>query len=155
MRLDWGKDSPIIRRTTVGKGQVIQLAVDLGTLYRYAPSRLAVQAVGTLIANLPRPVVETLGGTPLLTGIFHKVRKGRNTTVVHLQQFAPPDEPTSQRPQPPTRWNTMVRWNGPRHKSVRCALPEVGPALPVRKSGRGWTFVLPPITWGQVLLIET
>jgi hypothetical protein len=152
IRLDWGKDSPVIRRTTVGKGQVIQLAVDMGTLYRYTQSPLAVQAVAALMTDLPRPIVETVGGTPLLTGMF---RKGRNTTVVHVQQFAPPYEPTSQQPQPPTRWDTTIRWNGPRPTSVRCALPEVGPALPVRKSGRSWTFVLPPITWGQVILIET
>jgi hypothetical protein len=55
IRLGWGKDNPVIRQSTVGKGQVIQLAVDMGTLYRYTQSPLAVQAVAALMTDFPPP----------------------------------------------------------------------------------------------------
>lgn len=150
--LSWDKGSQVVRRTKVGKGQVLQLAVDLGTLYRWSNSPLAVSAVKSLMDNLPRPMVETVDGQPLLSGIF---RKGKKTIVAQLQQFAPPWDASAGDPEPLVRWHTEVRYNGPRPKSIRCALPNVGPELALTKSGKGWSVQLPPLTWGQVLLIET
>lgn len=152
VKLDWSTAGKFIRRTRVGKGQIVQLAVDLGTLFRYSNSPLAAAAVGNLFADLARPLIETIGSQPLLTGTF---KKDKRTTVVHLQQFSPPWDAHAADTQPPTRWNTEIRWNGPRPTSVRCALPEVGPELPIKKSGKGWSFILPPMDWGQILLIQS
>jgi hypothetical protein len=150
--LDWRRNPDLCRITRVGEGRIIQLAVDAGTLYRYSQSPLAVQALSQLLADLPRPSVEVVGGEPLLMGIF---RKGPRRTVVHLQQFSLPWDPAARAArQPPARWGTVLRGNGPPPRAVRCALPEPGPELEVVRRKASWQVTLPPMTWGQVVLID-
>ena len=150
--LDWKRNPLVCRITPWGRGRVIQLAVDLGTLFRYSRSPLAVRALGALVGDLPRPPAEVVEGAPLLMGIF-----GRHSreAVIHLQQFPAPWEGEQARaPRPPVRWRTVLQWNGRRPRRVRCALPEPGPALPITRRGGGWQVVLPPMTWGQVVVVE-
>ncbi|HPP13403.1 MAG TPA: hypothetical protein PKW42_11800, partial [bacterium] len=83
-------------------------------------------------------------------------KKGRKTTVVHLQQFPVPWRPEdSTVKKPAIRWKTLLRWNGEKPVCVRCALPELSPPLAVKRQKNYYLVELPPFDWGQVLLIDT
>jgi len=153
--LDFRPGNPAWRRTRVGRGQVVQLAVDLGTLFRYSGAEAVVRGWQGLLENLKvkRPLVENLSGDGLLLGTF---RGKPGETVVHVQQFTPPWRPDDINVRAPgLRSNVRLRWNGPRPLSVRGAVPEPGPELKVRRQGGAWLIELPPFTWGQVVLIKT
>lgn len=152
VRLDWRRNTRICRISRVGQGRIIQMAVDLGTLFRYSKAEPIVRALAGLLADLPRPSAEIVDGPPLHMGIF---RRGRRQVAIHLQQFAGPWEGvTARMPKPPTRWNTILRWNGARPRAMRCAVPEIGPDLPIERYRGGWQITLPPMVWGQVVLVD-
>jgi len=96
--LDWKRNPLVCRITPWGRGRVIQLAVDLGTLFRYSRSPLAVRALGALVGDLPRPPAEVVEGAPLLMGIF-----GR-----HSREPAPRRRPTMARRPPPRLRKTWL-----------------------------------------------
>jgi hypothetical protein len=153
--LHFAKSNPILSLTKIGKGSVIQLAVDLGTLFRYSESQIVVNAFREFFSRImtARPLVELIDGEGLILGLF---TKEKNVTIAHVQQFAPPwNEPDLSVQQPAPRQQTVLRWNGPRPKSARCALPQLGEELPVRKAGDSWRIILPLFVWGQVVRIQT
>jgi hypothetical protein len=150
MSLAWKARNPVFRRTKVGRGQVIQLAVDLGTLFRYSQSPYGVRAIADLFDFLPKPPVEVVSGdSTLLIGAF---AKGKDV-VVNVQPFAPPWETRAaaigSRP-----WNAWVFWRGRKPKSARCVFPELGAELKIAKQGTAWRIQLPPSVGGQTVLLE-
>lgn len=144
--------NPIIKHTRIGKGQIIQTALDPGTLFRQSNARDVVESIRCLFGEIARPLVEVIGEEGLILGIF---KQGPNTTVAHIQQYPPPwDTEDALLERPKTRWNAVLVWRGAKPKAVQCALPELGPALTVTRRGQFWQVVLPPFVWGQIVIIE-
>jgi len=149
--LSFDKKSPLLVDQRVGKGRVIQVAVDLGTLFRLSPEKEVVDAVRPWMTKLVSPLVEVLDYDGLILGVFEK----KHEVVVQIQQFTPPWKPeATETPRPVMRWNSRLIWHGARPKRVRCCLPQVGPELPVRKKGTGWEIELPAFEWGQIVAIQ-
>lgn len=151
IQLDW-RSQQLTRRTKIGKGVVIQLSIDLGTLFRESPSVLLVKAVRNFLETVPRPRVELLGHEPLLMGVF---QNSRRATAVHVRPCTPPWEPFGEETSPPVREGVQLRWNGPRPRRVLRVEPKQLAPLPVRRTDSHWRIALPPMTWGQIILIET
>ncbi|MBN1555459.1 MAG: hypothetical protein JXA11_11995 [Phycisphaerae bacterium] len=149
--LDWNSRH-LIRRAKMAKGEIIQLSLDVGTLFRHSSSPLVVSAVAELLETLPRPCAEPVSEELLLTGVF---QKNRRTVAVHLQ---PCTSPWPSKKQPNTHQpirGILLRWNGNKPKLARCATPTPGPGLPIRKRGKHWRIELPPLPpHGMVILIE-
>jgi len=144
--------SPTIRRTKVGKGEIVQLAFDAGGLYRETATRGAMDGARRLFASLATPKVEIVCDLGMHLGVY---RRGRREMVVQLQSFDhawAPVDPDRQRPE--TRWGAALLWHGPRPIRARVMLPEAGPDLPLRRAGKAWRIELPPMAWGQVVTIE-
>ena len=153
--LDLAPGNRALKRSRLGRGRIIQLGFDLGTLFRYSESPAVVDAFRTFFprATGAPPRVELLDADGIVMGIF---QDGPRATVIHLQQvFVPWRQPPVDVTRPATRWNLQLKWNGPPPKSVRCCLPDIGPELPVRKVGRSWRLSVPPFVWGQVLKVAT
>jgi hypothetical protein len=143
--------SPIWHRTAVGKGEIVQLAYDVGGLYRELATREAVDGMRGLLASLATPLVELVSDQGMHLGVY---RRSRTETIVQLQSFDPgwmAVDPDRERPE--TRWGVTLRWHGPRPLHARTMLPEPGPDLPLRRIGKAWQITLPPMLWGQVVAI--
>ncbi|MCM8769191.1 MAG: beta-galactosidase trimerization domain-containing protein [Candidatus Omnitrophica bacterium] len=141
-----------LSRQKLGQGQIIQWAFDPGTLFRYTPVKEVVQSFKEFfLRTVPvRPLVEVLDAENLILGLF---QQGKNT-VVHLQQFPVPWQPENVTVRKPAvRWKTLLRWNGEKPISAKCALPEMSPELPVKKSSGYYLIEIPPFDWGQIILI--
>ena len=149
MSLAWKKGNPMFRRTKVGRGQVIQLAVDLGTLFRYSQSAWAVRAVANLFEFLPKPPVEVVSDdSMLLIGAF---AKGKDV-VVNVQPFAPPWQAQAAAAGSGS-WSARVIWRGPRPQVVRCALGQRSAELKIARQGSAWRIQLPPTVGGQTVVL--
>jgi hypothetical protein len=141
-----------IHRIKLGSGTIIQLAFDPGLLFRNTRERTVCDFVGRLLRECFTPVIEIKTDGDVVLGIF---RRGENETIVHVQQISAPWCMKSlDTPQPPALWNVEFIWKGENPKSVRCMLPEAGPAMPLRQSKGAFKTTLPPFTWGQVVSVE-
>ncbi len=138
--------------TRLGKGKIIQFAFDWGGLFRQTKSKEVVEWLRDCCEKMVRPLVKVDGGEGLMLGVF---RNEKQEVVVHVQQFPPSWQGAeSAHEHPPTRWNAALVWNGAKPRSVRCALPELGPELPVARKGGSWSVALPPFVWGQIIVIR-
>jgi hypothetical protein len=138
-------------RTVVGKGEIVQFSYDAGGLYRELATREAVDGMRSLFATLSTAPVELVSDQGMHLGVY---RRSRTETVVQLQSFDPAWMTTDpDREGPETRWNAALLWHGPRPLHARSMLPEAGPDLPLRRVGKAWRIALPPMRWGQVVVI--
>lgn len=106
----------------------------------------SIPLVENLQRLLPAPLVEPSEGLHL--GLF---RRGENETVVVLRNV----DSDLERQAPRQRWGASLRWRGAEPFQARAMLPEPGPALPLRRDGGAWRIELPPMVWGQVVVVET
>ncbi len=151
--LDANDGDPAMKISRLGKGAIVQLAIDWGGLFRKTQEKAVSDAVGKLLKGLSKPLVEPEEADGLLLGVY---RKGGSATAIHIQQFAPPwIKGGDDAPAPQTRWNARLRWNGAKPKSVRCAVPELGPELEIEAKDGFWSIKLPPFFWGQTVLAES
>lgn len=136
-----------------GLGRVVQLATDIGTLFRSGRQQRTVEFVAALLRRMHTSVASvTVEDRGLVIGTY---RRSDGVTVIHVQQFAALWDATAVlTARPASRWSATLTWHGTRPKSARVALPEVGPPLSMSKEGDGWAIDLPPFVWGQVVLVE-
>jgi len=155
VNLELSAGNRALKMTRLGQGRIIQLGFDVGSLFRYSESPIVVNAFREFFrrAVRERPRVEIDNSDGVIMGVF---QGKKNETIIQVQQVFPPwRQPPVDVTQPAACWGLELKWNGAPPKSVKCCLPEVGPELLVRKTGRAWRFTVPPFVWGQVIKVST
>jgi len=148
----WSARHPLVRKSALGKGRIVQLAFDPGGLFRATRERAVCRFVGDLLRSCFTPLVEAQTEGDVVLGLY---RRGPRETIVHLQQLNGPwAGAAATAPRPAALWNVALRWHGGKPRTVRCLLPETGPALPCRRAAGEWHVPLPPFTWGHVVAVE-
>ncbi len=142
---------PCLHVTRVGRGRIVQCALEPGMIFRQAPGVGLSAAARAWLSRLAPPPAMVDGGPGLIAGVF---RRGRSA-IVHVQQFPQPgDAAAGDADVPPWRWGVKLTWRGARPAAVHCCLPEPGPALPLRRVRGGWQAELPAFRWGQALKVQ-
>jgi hypothetical protein len=138
--------------TKLGDGEIMQFTSDIGGLYRRKPSKELLGNMCKLIKPLIKPGIEIVCEKGLHAGIF---KRGENETVITLQctDLAwESEDPLRTRPE--TRWGAKLIWPGEKPRSACAMLPDPSPDLPVKRCGGAWAIEMPPMTWGQVIIVK-
>ena len=136
----------------LGDGEIIQFAADIGGIYRRTPSKELLEKMSRLIKPHVKPEIEIVCEKGLHAGIF---KRGKKETVIALQCADPAwAAEDSEALRPATRWGAKIIWRGGKPVSACAMLPDAGPELPVKHHGKAWAVELPPMTWGQIIIIQ-
>lgn len=152
--LEWTRSNPLFHHVRLGRGCIIQWAVDLGTLYPYWPfyqerSDAVLAAVSPPLHKLARPIVEFKNPDGLVLAVF---KKGPSV-VVHVQQLTESMKIADRLlDSMPARDDVVLVWHGPKPREVRCVLSDQTLILKTQSKGNGWHVRLPPIRWGGIVI---